>query len=279
MIDNVAIILPIFDGYEDMWEDCIRLIKKNWKDHPPIYVFSNILQKDWEGVTCIPVGEDAEWSKKIQKAVELVDKKYFILMLEDFFIGEIVKNDSVDELITFMEKNRINFCKLCDNNNIIKKRKERFNSEYPYQVIFEDEEYGISLQTAIWEKNFLEKLVGRENYNAWQFELNQVRIARTANHVKMQNAIFDPRNILNIKHGALQGQLLPHTVKYFYKIGDPLNCQRVIMSRKTYLQYCIKQIGRDLTPKFAKKFVKNIARQFGMIFVEDKWMTKDEKNI
>ncbi|MYN69118.1 hypothetical protein GLP18_02555 [Streptococcus suis] len=279
MIDNVAIILPIFDGYEDMWEDCIRLIKKNWKDHPPIYVFSNILQKDWEGVTCIPVGEDAEWSKKIQKAVELVDKKYFILMLEDFFIGEIVKNDSIDELITFMEKNRINFCKLCDNNNIIKKRKERFNSEYPYQVIFEDEEYGISLQTAIWEKNFLEKLVGRENYNAWQFELNQVRIARTANHVKMQNAIFDPRNILNIKHGALQGQLLPHTVKYFDNIGDPLNCQRVIMSRKTYLQYCIKQIGRDLTPKFAKKFVKSIARHFGMIFVEDKWMTKDEKNI
>ncbi|CYU69480.1 hypothetical protein HO640_02260 [Streptococcus suis] len=278
MSEDVAIILPIFDGYEDMWEDCIRLIKKNWKDHPAIYVFSNVLQKDWEGVTCIPVGEDAEWSKKIQKAIDVVDEKYFILMLEDFFIGDVVKANLVDELIAFMEKNGIDFCKLCDNNNIVKKRKDKFDSAYPYQVIFEDEEYGISLQTSIWRKTFLEKLVGRENYNAWQFELNQVKIARNANHIKMQNAIFDPRNILNIKHGALQGQLLPPTVKYFEKIGNPLNCQRPIMTRKTYLQYWIKQLGRDLTPKVAKGIVKSIGRQFGMNFVEDKWMTKNEKN-
>ena len=65
-MEDLAIVLTIFDGYEDLWDDCIRLIKKNWKNCPQIYVFTNEKIKNWENVKCVAVGKDAEWSKKVQ---------------------------------------------------------------------------------------------------------------------------------------------------------------------------------------------------------------------
>lgn len=271
MIDKLAIVFTVFDGYEDLWDDAIRLIKKNWIDHPPIYVFTNEIVKKWEDVKCIPVGSDAEWSKKVQKACEIVKEDYFVMLLEDFYVGSAVNNDDVQELLTFIIQNSIGYCKLCDNNRIIQKHKKKFmNSKY--DVIYADEDYGISLQAAIWEKNFLLKTIGENNYNAWVFELNQVVISRNAPHIILRNAIEDQRNILNIKHGALQGKMLPHTVKYFEDIDDALSTKREIMCLREYIKYYIKQLGKDIVPKPAVKLTKKVAKKVGYTFVEEQWL-------
>ena len=41
MVENLAIVFTMFDGYEDLWDDAIKYIKKYWVNHPPIYVFTN----------------------------------------------------------------------------------------------------------------------------------------------------------------------------------------------------------------------------------------------
>ena len=38
MNGDLAIVLVVFDGYEDMWSDYVRYIKKYWNNHPPIYL-------------------------------------------------------------------------------------------------------------------------------------------------------------------------------------------------------------------------------------------------
>lgn len=271
MIQNTAIVFTIFDGYEDLWDDAIMLIDKFWVDHPPIYVFTNEIVKDWKGTKCIPVGEEAEWSQKAHKACEIIPEEYLILLLEDFYVGAAINNDEVQELINFMSTNRIDYCKLCDNNRIIRKHKKKYNDS-KYEVIYADEDYGISLQTAVWKKDFLLKTLGNENYNAWVFELNQVKKSRMAQHSILNNAIEDARNILNIKHGALQGKMLPKTVKYFEKINEPLSTTRELMNSKEYYKYFIKQFGKDIIPKPAVKFAKGVARKFGYSFVEEKWL-------
>lgn len=270
MIENVAIVFTIFDGYVDLWDDAIKYIKKFWKNHPPIYVFTNEIEKKWEGVTCIAVGADAEWSRKAQKAIEVVKEKYLILLLEDFYVGDIIDNNEVQQLINFMEYNKVKYCKLCDNNRIIHKKKKNYKNS-KYHVIYADEDYGICLQAAVWEKNFLLKKVGKENYNAWIFELNQVKDTLNAKHKALSYAIEDQRNILNIKHGAVQGKMLPSTVRYFRKIGDPLATDRIIINKKEYLKYIIKQLGKDIIPRSVASYVKKIAKIFGYSFVEEKW--------
>ncbi len=271
MIKDVAIVLTIYDGYEDMWDDCIRLLKKNWVDHPPIYVFTNEVEREWEDVFCMPVGKDAEWSLKVQKALEIVREKYFVMLLEDFYIGAHVSTRNFEELLSFVKSNQIDYCKLCENNEVIHRKKKAYKKGFPYEVIYEDQCYGISLQASLWRRDFLAKLVGSDNYNAWVFELRQVEKAKKGNHAVWPNAICDARNILNIKHGALQGKMLPPTVAYFQEKGDPLETNRAVMDKKDYRNYYIKQLGQDVAPKWAVGFIKNIARRFGYTFVSDKW--------
>lgn len=270
-MNNTAIVLTIFDGYEDLWDDCIKLIKKNWINHPPIYVFTNKILRQWDDVVCIPVGEDAEWSRKVQKAVEIVKEDYIILLLEDFYIGKKIDINQFDLLLDFVKTEKIKYVKLCENNEVLHFRKKRFKKGLPYEVIYQDESYGISLQASLWEKNFLSELVGSQNYNAWIFELNQVKKSLCAEHIPFDFAVEDHRNILNIKHGALQGKMLPNTVNYFKKINMPLTTQRDIMSKKEYNKYFIKQLGQNIIPNCAKGFVKKIAEKFGYSFIDKKW--------
>lgn len=271
MIKNAAIVFTIYDGYEDLWDDAIRLIKKYWINHPQIYVFTNVITKNWDNVICVPVGADAEWSKKVQKAIEVVKEEYIILLLEDFYVGSSINDMAIGGLINYMYENQVLYCKLCDNNTIIHKPKRKYMSS-KYEVIYADEEYGISLQPSVWNKRFLEKMVGSENYNAWVFEFNQVKNEKNANHTVLKYAIEDTSNMLNIKHGALQGKMIPSTVRYFKKIGDhPLNTDRLVMSNKEYLKIYAKLLGRNIVPKFAQNGVKSIAKKIGYSFLDEKW--------
>lgn len=268
---NLAIVLTIYDGYEDLWDDCVKFINRFWNDHPQIYVFTNEIQKNWDDVICIPVGKEAEWSAKAQKAVETVREDYFILLLEDFYIGKDVDSAKVEALFQFMKENNVSYCKLCENNEVWHKKKKKYKSGLPYEVIYGDEEYGISLQASIWKKDYFANLVGQGNYNAWVFELNELKKAKGRKHEVMVDAIDDPRNIINIYHGALQGKMLPGTVEYFQSIGMGLSTKRQVMSKNEYRRYWIKQLGRDIVPENSKRFVKAIAEKFGYSFVDKKW--------
>lgn len=270
-IKDLAIVLTIFDGYEDLWDDCIKKIKVFWKDHPPIYVFTNEIKKEWDGVKCFPVGKNAEWSMKARKAIEVIPEHFFILLLEDFFIGKKVNNDEIEKVLHLMQEDGISYCKLCENNEIIHRRKKKYCEGLPFEVIYKDEEYGISLQASLWNKEYFSDLLGNENYNAWVFELNQLKKTKGELHDVLYDAIDDPRNILNIYHGALQGKMIPKTVKYFERINMKLTTNRAVMSHSEYFRYWIKQLGRDIVPSFMQKKVKKIAQRFGMTFVDSKW--------
>lgn len=271
MIKDTAIVFVIFDGYEDLWDDAINLLKRFWPKHPPIYVFTNTKSHNWSDVTCIPVGKDAEWSKKVQKALEVIKEQYLILMLEDFYVGSIINDEEVMKLIDYMSTKHIKYCRLCNKNRIIPQHLPRFESGFPYEVIYQDQKYGISLQASIWERSYLSQAVGHGNYNAWVFEVNQVKKTLSAEHIPFAECISDPRNILHIQHGALQGKMLPDTVAYFKRIGCPLTTNREIMNRRQYIRFILKHLGKDLTPAFAKRWIKNIARKMGYSFLDEKW--------
>lgn len=273
MYEDIAIVLTIFDGYEDLWDDCIRFIEIFWPDHPHIYVITNEIVKTWPNVYCYPAGKDAEWSKKVQKAADIVTEKYVILLLEDFYIGAPVNNIKLQTLIKFIKDNNLKYCKLCDNNRAFKPLKKHYDNSR-YFVIYADEAYGVNLQASIWDKDYLIDTVGKENYNAWVFELNQLNETYNKPHKRLEFAIEDMSNILNIRHGALQGKMLPNTVRYFKRIGCPLSSDREVMSSILYFLCYLKFLGRQVIPGFAKKTIKSVARRLGYEFVSDKWTEK-----
>ena len=272
MMEKVSLLIVGFDPYKDVWDHYFELLEKYWPDRPRTYLATNILTPNYHNVRAIPVGTDAEWSRKVSVALAEIETPYVILLLEDFFTTEFVQNDVLEDLIECICKNRIKYCKLLNQSRI---KGDVFDNKKYLRIIGASEEYGISLQPAIWDKDFLQQTVGTENYNAWIFELNQVK-------EKKQNregidCIADTRNILKITHAVVQSKYLRKAVRVFAKQDYPLNIeQRAMLSIKDNFKYRLKCFMADNMPKQLKPILKRIGKLLKVDFVSDKQL-KEKK--
>ena len=269
----MAILIIGFDGYSDLWDDCINLFDKYWKNRNyDVYLANNTKKVNYEGIKVINCGEKAEWSKKVSIALSNIQEDYVCLLLEDFFIGDYVENKIIDNTLNFIKNEKIKYFKITDNNRFTPTKNPIYKNKKNLKVIYDDTDYGISLQPAIWEKKYLAELIGNENYNAWTFEINRLKEEKDGKKLILTGCIEDTRNILNIKHGVLQGKLLPSTIKYFKKNNYNIKSDREIMSFFNYRIYILKTYCRELLPNKFKKIIKIFLKKFGMEFVSDKYV-------
>lgn len=265
---TMSLLIIGYDGYSDLWNDCVGLLNKFWPDCPyQIFFVNNSLDVIFDNVKVYHAGENAEWSQKVQLGLSVCKTEYVCLLLEDFLCGDYVKNESVENLLSLMKKKEIDYVKLVDMNSVLKPHNKHINENRKIQYIRYCDDYGISLQPSIWKRSFLEQKVGLENYNAWQFEFNRVKETDPKNRGYLSNALFDTRNILNIKHGVIQGQYLPDTIKFFRSKGIELNVNRDVMSKKDYRKIRTISLFKSLIPIGLRPFVKNRLEKRGMKFV------------
>ena len=268
MEELMTVVFIGFDGYSDMWDDCISLYCKFWEDCPYRTIFvNNVKDVHFKGVEVFHAGKDAEWSRKVQIAIKESKTPYICLMLEDFLVGKQVNSTTVGKTIEFIKKEHIRYFKLANMNRAVKNRDANYKNYRFLHVIPKSDEYGISLQAAIWSKGYLSDLVGTVNYNAWIFEFNRVKEAQGKSDTPNHGCVFDERNILNLQHGVIQGKYLPGTIKYFKGIGIDLNVEREIMSYVQYYKLRLISKGKHLLPRKMRKLVKKVLEKCGMKFV------------
>lgn len=266
MIDNrMAIVMVGYDGYDDIWVDFFNLYKKNWPNCPyKIYLVDNEKGYDMPGLTVIHAGKGAEWSIKVQKALEILEEKYICLLLEDFYFGNLVDNNTVSEILDFMDSDNLKYYKL---NSFSKIKTPNYKDIDYLHVLPGNLEYAISLQPCIWEKNFLKEKVGEGNYNPWKFEVNQIIEGKNASTEPMEGCVYDDRNILQICHGVVQGKYIPEAIRFFRKRGYELNqSRRGVLTFRANVMFKLKMFG---WPKPIKKMLKAILKLFGVKFVAD----------
>lgn len=268
MNQDMTIVFIGFDGYSDMWDDCMNLFNMFWKDCPYKVLFvNNSKDVKYENIEVVHAGDNAEWSRKVQLAVEKADTPYICLLLEDFFVGEPIDSEVVEDTLRLIKEDDIRFFKIVNNNRPLKNRDANYKGIKYLHVVPENDEYGVSLQAAIWKKEYLKEVLGTENYNAWKFEFDRVKEAEGKTSQPNKGVLVDDRNILKIKHGVMQGKHLPFTVKYFKKKGLDLNIQREIMSYPQYFRYWIVSAGKEILPKSWRVGVKRVLEKCGMKFV------------
>lgn len=268
MKQDMTIVFIGFDGYSDMWDDCMKLFHMFWKDCPYRVLFvNNSKDVKYENVEVLHAGDDAEWSRKVQLAVEKADTPYICLLLEDFFVGEPIDSKVIDDTLKLIKEDDIRYFKIVNNNRPLKNRDANYKGIKYLHVVPENDEYGVSLQAAIWKTDYLKEVLGTENYNAWKFEFDRVREAEGKTSQPNKGVLVDDRNIFKIKHGVMQSKYLPFTVKYFKKKGLDLNIQREIMSYPQYCRYWIISAGKEILPKSWRVGVKCLLEKCGMKFV------------
>lgn len=263
---KMAILMVGYDPYIDIWGDFFELYKRNWPDCPySIYLADNECGYNMDGLKVIHGGKEAEWSRKVQIALEKIEEEYVCLLLEDFYFGSLVDTELIENTLEFIEQEKIKYYKLTTfskiNTPIYK------NLDYLH-VLPGNLEYAISLQAGIWKKDFLKEKVGTENYNAWKFEVDRINEEKQGTKEPMEGCVFDERNILQIQHGVVQGKYLPEVIKYFDKRGYSLNqSKRQVMSFKENVIYKTKRFN---WPKPIKRILKGILHLMGVKFVTDK---------
>lgn len=263
--NNMAILVIGYDGYNDLWKDFFTLFHKYWPECPyKIYLANNELEYCVDDVITIHAGADAEWSRKVQKALDQIEEDYICLLLEDFYLGKNVNTKVVENALKLMKRDDLRYYKL---NTFTPFKTDLYNGYKYLHVIPADMEYGISLLPGIWRKDFLREKVGNENYNAWKFECDRIAEGRNTSSRPLKGCVFDERNILRIVHGVVQGKYLPEAVRYFEKTGYHLNQkERGVMSFRENVLYKIKRLN---WPKPVRNILKRILRLFGMKFVTD----------
>ena len=239
-LDDLTVLIVGFDGYVDVWNHDIELMNKFWRERPRTILANSELNPHYENVEVINTGPNSEWSKKVQFALDKINTPYVMLLLEDFFITDYVDNDRLESVMKLIKEDGIKFYQIS-----VQLIKQNWEKGRPYKnnkdiiIIPSDKKYGINLQAAIWEKKFLLNTVGTGNYNAWEFEVNQLG-ADNYNRERVE-FLIDRRNVLNITHTVVQSKYLRSAKKKLAKMGIKIpEEERKQLSKSDDFKYTLK---------------------------------------
>lgn len=266
---DVAVLIIGFDGYKDVWDSYFELLEKYWSDRPKTYLATGELRPNYNNVTVISAGKDAEWSKKAMAALQQIEEEYVILLLEDFFTTTYVDNSKLMHIIKLMKENKLKYCRLLDQK---KMKGQRFKGNKHIKIIPRNDKYGLCLEPAIWNKEFLKQLVGDENYNPWIFEMRLIQ--KQLHNKEYTDCIQDDSNILEITHGIVQSKYLPQAIRVFKKQNYEFDLKsREVLSFKDNFKYRLKCFVNFHSPEWSKKYLKKIGRLMKVDFVSDRIKT------
>ena len=176
---KLAIVGVFYDGYSDMWEDFLKIFRMNWPKCPyPLYIVNQEAEPDYisnYNVSVLHAGKNAEYSKKIKTAVDKIDADYYLLLLEDYFIGETIKEDILQPVLDFIVAKNVKY--LGFSMNLYGPDKKKY---FKPKKITPKSEYTIVSGNNIVEKNFLRNCVGDENF--------KIKCLNKINELKVKSA-------------------------------------------------------------------------------------------
>ncbi len=217
MKQNVAIVVMSCDLYKDLWKDFFKLKEKNWSDCPyNTYLVTNSKRVNDKYAKTITCGDELNWTGRLEKCLSLIPEKYIILMLEDYYISDVVSTTKVKHIVEFIEKKDVAYYKL-------ETRGTQFPLVYdnsiPFlKIITPDIRYGVSLITSVWRKDFLLEVLDHNDYTAWEFEIHRNE-SDDITKFTHELCLCDERNILNIVHVVQRSKYIPSAIRALKKKG------------------------------------------------------------
>lgn len=264
-LDDFAIVILSFDGYSDLWEYFFKFFNMYWPDCPyKLYLVTNNKDVDFNNVIVIKTGDEISWSNRTRIALSKISAKYVLLLLEDYFIGKEVSNHDFNKIVAKILLNKYRYYRLNRNPP----PRGRIDKSINAYEINENEEYGINLQPALWNKDFLINLLGNGNYSAWEFEINQLKKTYVLSKKHMEGCYVDNSNVFIIYNGVLKGKWIPGTLKYYRNQGsviDPGN--RAVLKASEEWNHIVRTYIRNHIPYWARKVIKKLMTQIGVKFV------------
>lgn len=162
---DLAIVLVSCDNYADLWTPFYTLFRRYWPKCPcKIYHISNYRCADQVGVIPLLVGKDISWSDNLISALEKVEEEYIFMFIDDLFLIDAVRVESIYELFAWIIEEKPDYVRL----------NPKPKPDLPYNSCVGFVSPGTIYRTgtvmSIWKKAVLNDLL-KSGENAWEFEL------------------------------------------------------------------------------------------------------------
>ena len=85
--NDVVILVPSWDGYQDVWQPFFHCFFKYWPDCPyPVFLGSNSLSYPDSRVSPILIGPDIDYSSNLIAMLDHIDQDWVIIFTEDMLL-------------------------------------------------------------------------------------------------------------------------------------------------------------------------------------------------
>ena len=258
---ELAIVVTTCKNYEDVASLFEQIYKKKWSNN----CFKSYMVTDGEMMSNfsknfeVIIVNDNSWQKRLKNALEIVDSKYILFMMDDYFIRNEISNEYVLKLLNFAQENNIKYLKLLNiPHSKSKTRFAKINDKQPY---------GINLQCAIWEKKELFSLLEIYGNSPWDFEIYFLQKAKDKNTFSTDYYYVDTKSSIVIDNAVIKGKWIKKIfVDYSKIINSSIHSNRNFLSLKEMFILKIKRILRGLFPKRSIYYIKLFLRKIGFKF-------------
>ena len=169
---DFTIFVNTSDNFEDCWLPFFTLFARYWPDcRYPIILNTETKNYSIKGLdivcTKVAAGENRRlaWSECLERALDSVQTPYILYLQEDYFLEATVRADALESLLTVLRKGHVDVIRLSEASDAGPWLQ---TNDLIWQVS-QKAKYQISLQAALWRKDFLRAQV-RTHESPWQLE-------------------------------------------------------------------------------------------------------------
>lgn len=242
-----AILIVSCDKYQDLWNSCIILLRKFWKDCPfKVYLLSNTIKANFDDVMSITVGNDYSWSESLQNALDQISETYVLLYIEDLYLTGHVQSEKIVQLVNWAIEKDINYLRL----NPTPAPDIPYNNDVG--IISKGSVYRSSVVFSLWKKDVLSKLLIKGE-NAWEFE--EIGTVRSDDY---DGFFASTKELIPACNTVIKGVWEREAVKTITKLGlKPDLAKRRAMNAKENLVWKLKTLRSyiflSIPPRFQRK--------------------------
>lgn len=216
MQNKCAVLVNSCDSYKDTWYPFFAILKNRWKDLKyPIYLNteSESYKDNDLNITCINYAKKCAWGKRVKNALNQIDSKYVLFMLDDFFLLDDVKTNKIEECMKKMDEDKNIAC-------------FSFNPKKEDEIDIDDGllkdflrrpdvcKYKLNCQIGLWRREYLLSYI-RDHESPWDFEtLGSKRAERYKEKFYILKPDVDPIFDYDFqKYGVIRGKWSKDTPK------------------------------------------------------------------
>lgn len=214
MTTKPLVLILSNDNYSFLWPDYLKLLKKYWKDFKFDILFNSETKSiQYSDLNILTHDNDymgQKWGERFYNLLDNIQYNYLIVLMDDHFIYKEVHVDKIEELLKFLILHEnVGYISLENQPG----KKTKTNIDYlKERKLFQN--YRISLQSGIWRKNYLMKIL-KKYESPWEFEIN----GSFRSNFKREKIYCVTDSIIPTHYGQLimRGKLDENLADYFRK--------------------------------------------------------------